>query len=80
MIGSHFGTEPALRTGYELLGVGAYLELDLAANAGVGAALGMSLLTASLHMLNDMKTFGEAEVAVAQDGPGSLRQSKDVKD
>jgi len=80
LIGSHFGTEPALRTGYELLGVGAYLELDLAANAGVGAALGMSLLTASLHMLNDMKTFGEAEVAVAQDGPGSLRQSKDVKD
>jgi nicotinate-nucleotide--dimethylbenzimidazole phosphoribosyltransferase len=38
------------------------------------------LINASLHVLNDMKTFGEAEVAVAQDGLGAMRQSKDVKD
>ena len=42
--------------------------------------MGMSIIKASLHVLNDMKTFGEAEVAVAQDGPGALKQTKDVKD
>ena len=46
---------------------------------GTGAAMGMSLIDASLHVLNDMKTFGAAEVAIAQDGPGALKQSKAIK-
>lgn len=38
--------------------------------SGVTAIAGISLVLASLHMLNDMKTFSEAQVAVANDGPG----------
>jgi nicotinate-nucleotide--dimethylbenzimidazole phosphoribosyltransferase len=62
----------------EKLGMKAHLYLDLPLGDGTGAALGMRLLDASLHVLNDMKTFGEAAVAVAQDGPGALRQSSDI--
>jgi nicotinate-nucleotide--dimethylbenzimidazole phosphoribosyltransferase len=80
LIGSHFAAEPAHETALALLGVPAYLRLEMNLGEGTGAALGMSLINASLHMLNDMKTFGEAEVAVAQDGPGALRQSKDVRE
>lgn len=79
LVGSHYGVEPAHRVALDIIGVPAYLDLDLHTNVGIGAALGMSLINASLHVLHDMKTFGEAEVAVAQDGPGTLRQSKDVK-
>lgn len=80
LVGSHFSVEPAHRTALDSLGIKAYLHLDIEAGDGTGAALGISLINASLHVLNDMKTFGDAEVAVAQDGPGASRQSKDVKD
>ncbi|EGO62191.1 nicotinate-nucleotide--dimethylbenzimidazole phosphoribosyltransferase [Acetonema longum] len=80
LIGSHLGAEPAHQAALDLIGLPAYLRLDMRLGEGTGAALGMSLLNAALHVLNDMKTFGEAEVAVAQDGPGALRQNKDVKD
>ena len=42
--------------------------------SGVTAIAGISLVLASLHMLNDMKTFSEAQVAVANDGPGKGKQ------
>ncbi|MEG6586508.1 nicotinate-nucleotide--dimethylbenzimidazole phosphoribosyltransferase [Dendrosporobacter sp. 1207_IL3150] len=80
LVGSHFSVEPAHAEVLEVIGVPAYLKLDMRLGEGTGAVLGMSLINASLHVINDMKTFGEAEVAVAQDGPGALRQSKDVKD
>lgn len=44
-------------------------QLDMQA-PGLVALAGIRLVTASLHMLNDMKTFAEAQVAVANDGPG----------
>ena len=44
-------------------------QLDIQA-PGLAALAGIRLVTASLHMLNDMKTFAEAQVAVANDGPG----------
>ena len=78
LIGSHFSTETEQRQALLQVGIPAYLHLDLAAGGGVGGSLGMQLMKASLHVLNDMKTFGEAEVAVAQDGPGALKQRKDV--
>ena len=46
----------------------------------VGAVLGISLIHAALHVLNDMKTFGEVAVSVAEDGPGALVQDPSVKD
>lgn len=80
LIGSHFSVEPAHKEALALLDVPAYLQLDMNLGEGTGAALGMSLINAALHVLNDMKTFGEAKVAVAQNGPGALKQSKDVKE
>ena len=47
--------------------------MDIKAS-GVTAIAGISLVLASLHMLNDMKTFSEAQVAVANDGPGKGKQ------
>jgi nicotinate-nucleotide--dimethylbenzimidazole phosphoribosyltransferase len=79
LIGAHFSCEPAHREALSLIGVEAYLHLNMRLGEGTGAALGMALIDAGLHVLNDMKTFGEAEVAVAQDGPGALRQRLDVK-
>ncbi|MDR3589499.1 MAG: nicotinate-nucleotide--dimethylbenzimidazole phosphoribosyltransferase [Negativicutes bacterium] len=78
LIGSHLSCEPAHTAALQIIGVPAYLRLDMRLGEGTGAALGMRLIDASLHVLNDMKTFGEAQVAVAQDGPGALRQRTDV--
>lgn len=78
LIGSHFGKGQFQRDALNKIGIPAYLHLDMTFSHGCGATLGMSLILAALHVLNDMKTFGEAQVAVAQDGPGALRQSKDV--
>lgn len=80
LVGSHFSAEPAHKVALDMIGIPAYLNLGMRLGEGTGAALGMSLINASLHVLNDMKTFGEAEVTVAQDGPGALKQSKDVRD
>ena len=52
----------------------AFLHYDLTAVGGIGSMLGISILDAALYMLNDMKTFTEAAVAVAEDGPGNNRQ------
>ena len=43
---------------------------------GCIACLGLKIVDAALHMLNDMKTFAEARVAVADDGPGAGRQTE----
>lgn len=80
LIGSHYATAPEHKVALDMIGIPAYLYLDMNSDDGTGAAMGMSLIKASLHVLNDMKTFGEAEVAVAQDGPGALKQTKEVKD
>lgn len=59
---------------YDMLPLPAYLNLNMSAGGGAASALGMKLVDASLHMLNDMKTFAQAAVAVADDGPGAQRQ------
>lgn len=80
LIGSQFAMDPAHQAALEHLHIPAYLQLQMNLGEGTGAALGLSLINASLHVLNDMKTFGTAQVAVAQDGPGALKQDKNVKD
>ena len=76
LIGSHISMEPAHAEALRLMDIPAYLQLDMRLGEGTGAALGISLIDASLHMLNDMKTFDETMVAVAEDGPGVLKQRK----
>ena len=50
------------------------LTLDMTVPGGAIACLGLKLVDAALHILNDMKTFAEAKVPVANDGPGAGRQ------
>ncbi len=54
----------------------ALLQLGIKTAGGITACLGKKLVDAALHMLNDMKTFAETSVPVANDGPGVRRQSK----
>lgn len=80
LINSHFSAEPLHAEAIKLIDLPVYLYLGMNVGEGVGAALGISLINASLHVLNDMKTFGEAAVSVAEDGPGALVQDKNVRD
>ena len=52
----------------------ALLTLDTKIPGGAIACLGLKLVDAALHMLNDMKTFADAKVPVANDGPVAGRQ------
>ncbi|WP_196599453.1 nicotinate-nucleotide--dimethylbenzimidazole phosphoribosyltransferase [Pectinatus frisingensis] len=45
-------------------------------NSYAAERIGLILIEGALHMLNDMKTFAEAAVAVANDGPGAGRQKE----
>lgn len=80
LVASHCGTEPAQLAVFAKMSLRTHLDLDLSLGDGTGAVFGLRLLDAAIHVLTDMKTFGEAAVAVAQDGPGALRQSYAVRD
>ena len=71
--------EPVHQMQLEKLGLAGYLHYHFTESEGFGSALGLSLLDASLCMLNLMKTFGAGGVDVAEDGPGKGRQREDVK-
>jgi nicotinate-nucleotide--dimethylbenzimidazole phosphoribosyltransferase len=79
LVGSHFSPEPAHRMALELIDLPAYLHMNMRLGEGTGAALGLTLIDAALTVLNDMKTFGEAAVAVAEDGLGAGKQHLEVK-
>lgn len=51
-----------------------YLDLHITTGGGCICALGMKLIDAALQMMKDMKTFAEAGVAIANDGPGAKIQ------
>ncbi|MDU2063463.1 MAG: nicotinate-nucleotide--dimethylbenzimidazole phosphoribosyltransferase [Sporomusaceae bacterium] len=80
LVASHLPFTAEATEALTQLDLSAYFSLQLTKPAGMGALLGFSLFNASLHVLSDMKTFGEAEVSVAQDGPGALRQDKAVRE
>ncbi len=79
LLASHYDKNDIHKKILEEINIPSYLFLEKNCDDGTGAAMGMSLIDASLHVLNDMKTFGEAEVAIAQDGLGDLKQSKAIK-
>ena len=71
--------EPVHQMQMQKMGMKAFLHYDFTEAEGYGSALGLSVLDAAIDMLNQMKTFGTADVAVALDGPGKGRQRGDVK-
>ena len=50
------------------------LMIDTELTAGIAGILGIDIVRAALHVVNDMKTFTETGVAVAIDGAGAGRQ------
>lgn len=62
------------------IGLPACLNLNMTIASGCTSALGMKLIDAAMHMANDMKTFEDAAVATADDGPGSGRQIRSGKE
>ncbi|MBR0283837.1 MAG: nicotinate-nucleotide--dimethylbenzimidazole phosphoribosyltransferase [Selenomonadaceae bacterium] len=50
------------------------LQLGMTTDGGGIACLGLCIIDAALHMLNDMKTFEETSVSIAADGPGAKKQ------
>ena len=53
------------------------LTLDAHLTAGIAGILGIEIVRAALHIINDMKTFTETSVAVAIDGAGAGRQVRE---
>ena len=66
--------EPVQAAQMKYLGIKPHLFYGFEMDEALGSTMGLSVLDAGMHMLNDMKTFGEASVNVAVDGPGSKRQ------
>ena len=53
------------------------ITAEIDAPAGIVGILGLEIVRAALHIMNDMKTFTEAKVAVAIDGAGAGRQVRE---
>lgn len=63
LMASHLSEEPGHAAILEVLGVQPCLHLNMRLGEGTGAALGMTLLDASIKIINEMATFAEAQVA-----------------
>jgi nicotinate-nucleotide--dimethylbenzimidazole phosphoribosyltransferase len=63
LIASHRSVEPGHRRVLSALGARPLLDLDLRLGEGTGAALAMSLVEASLRVLQEMATFSAARVS-----------------
>lgn len=68
LIASHRSAELGHAKALEKLGLEPLLHLGLRLGEGTGAALAVSLVEASVKVLNEMATFGEAGVAGAGEG------------
>ena len=66
--------EPIHKEQCRFLGIKPCLYYNLQIGEALGSTMGLSIIDASMHMLNDMKTFIEAEVKAAEDGAGKGRQ------
>nr|WP_252894522.1 nicotinate-nucleotide--dimethylbenzimidazole phosphoribosyltransferase [Veillonella denticariosi] len=70
--------EPIHKEQCRFLEVKPCLYYNLQIDEALGSTMGLSVIDASMHMLNDMKTFIEADVKAAEDGAGKGRQ-KDIE-
>jgi len=66
MIAAHRSVEIGHRAMLEHMQLKPLLDLDLRLGEGTGAALGISLCQAACKILDEMATFGESGVAMAQ--------------
>jgi nicotinate-nucleotide--dimethylbenzimidazole phosphoribosyltransferase len=67
MVAAHLSVEIGHQAVMRRLGLVPLLDLNMRLGEGTGAALGISLVEASVRALNEMATFAEAGVAEASD-------------
>ena len=65
VLAGHLSTEPGAVRALDALGLRPLLDLGLRLGEGSGAALALPLLRASIAVLNEMATFGDAGVTDA---------------
>jgi nicotinate-nucleotide--dimethylbenzimidazole phosphoribosyltransferase len=63
MIAGHCSVEPGHKLLLQYLGLKPLLDLEMRLGEGTGAALAMSIIETSTHILNEMATFAEAGVS-----------------
>lgn len=63
IIASHLSAENGHEVMLKYMGLSPILNLNLRLGEGTGAALGISIVEASMEILNEMMTFGEAKVS-----------------
>jgi nicotinate-nucleotide--dimethylbenzimidazole phosphoribosyltransferase len=63
IIASHLSAEPGHRIMLDYMGLRPLLDLNMRLGEGTGAALGISLAEASVRIIKEMRTFGEAGVS-----------------
>jgi NaMN:DMB phosphoribosyltransferase len=63
MIASHLSVEKGHKILLDYIGLKPLLNLDLRLGEGTGAALGISLVEASIKILNEMASFEKAGVS-----------------
>ena len=66
LIAAHTSVEIGHKAILKHLGLTSYLDLNMRLGEGTGAALGISLAEASIKILSEMATFGEAGVSEAE--------------
>lgn len=70
MLASHLSVEKGHAVILERLGLHPIIQANMRLGEGTGAALGFSLVEASLKILSEMATFGEAGVSGPEGGDG----------
>lgn len=70
LIAAHRSAEPGHAAALKALGLKPLLELEMRLGEGTGAALAFNLAEASVRVLTDMATFGEAGVSDKEGGAG----------
>ncbi|NLZ53167.1 MAG: nicotinate-nucleotide--dimethylbenzimidazole phosphoribosyltransferase [Thermoanaerobacteraceae bacterium] len=66
MLGSHLSEEPGHKVMLDFLRIKPMLMMNMRLGEGTGAALAMNLVDASLKILKEMATFGEAGISSEQ--------------
>ena len=62
MIASHLSAEPGAKKALDMMGLEAFLDMDMRLGEGSGAALAFNIIEASNYVYKNMATFDEIDM------------------
>ena len=62
MIASHLSAEPGAKKALDMMGLKAFLDMDMRLGVGSGAALAFNIIDASNYVYKNMATFDEIDM------------------